>query len=254
MLQVWSSPLLAKSHLLHFFTTRKGGASKPPYDSLNLGFSSGDLRENVLENRRRVDVEFGVKLRSLAKQVHGDRVLILRKGDPIADESNLPEADAIVGNAPGLSIAMFFADCLPIYFWDPESGAGGLAHAGWRSTIADIGPKTVDTLAAAFGSRPENLRVALGPSIGPCCFEVKSDVEAQFVSKFGEAVSEKRDGKIYVDLWKANASALAAKGVRPEHLEIAGMCTASAPEQFYSYRRDKGVTGRMAGLIKLPAS
>lgn len=251
-IRVWTSRLLSQAVPVHFFTARLGGISPAPFDSLNLGLTTRDRIENVEENRRRVEEQFGARLSALAWQVHGDQVLVLKRGEDRPDESSLPNADAIVSSVPALPIAMFFADCLPLYFWDPVSKAGGMAHAGWRSTMLDIGPKTVETLGREFGSRAEELLVAFGPSIGPCCFQVGPDVEGPFHEKFGAGVVRKSEGKTTVDLWEANRLALLKKGVKGGNMEVAGECTSCQRQLYFSYRRDKGETGRMAGVIKLP--
>lgn len=247
----WSSRFLAKSGVLHFFTARAGGVSPPPYDSLNLGFSSQDEAANVAANRKRVQARFHVELRSLAVQVHGNAVLALKPEDSLPDPGHLPEADAILSNRPGLTIPMFFADCLPVFLWDPLCKAGGLAHAGWRSTLQDVGPLSVDVLCDQFGCKPENLLAAFGPSIGPCCFEVGPEVADPFQRKFGKEVVFQKNKKLFVDLWKANHHALMKKGVNGGNMELAGECTFCRRDLYFSYRRDKGKTGRMAGALKI---
>src|ERR1700687_2906144 len=216
----WSSRLLSNTGPLHFFTHRTGGVSLPPFDSLNLGLGTQDEASRVHKNREIVERRFHLPLRALARQVHKDQDLVLRRGTPLPKEAVLPAADAIVTDVPGLALAMFFADCLPIFFWDPVRHAAGLAHAGWRSTILDIGPLTVDALSKAFGSQPEDLQTALGPSIGPCCFEVGPDVADKFRKKFGLDIIQEKNSGLYVDLWKSNQSALEKKGVKGGNMEL----------------------------------
>ncbi len=251
-LSVWSSSLLSHSGPLHFFTRRTGGVSLPPFHTLNLGLTTQDEPQNVRNNRKRIEEKFGLLLRALALQVHGGEVLVLKSAGELPSENALPKADAIVSSAPGISLAMFFADCVPLYLWDPVKKAGGLAHAGWRSTILDIGPHAIESLQQEFGTSLEDIQVAIGPSIGPCCFQVGPEVAEEFREKFGDEVIEKKDGQFYVDLWKSNKLALLKKGVKGGNIELAGECTSCRSDLYFSYRRDKGKTGRMAGVIQVP--
>lgn len=253
-LPTWSSRLLSAERVLHFFTTRVGGVSSPPFDTLNLGFSSQDDPAKVIANRKRVEKRFGLELRSLAIQVHGGEVLVLKSKNALPDLDHIPEADAILSNIPGQAIPIFFADCVPIFVWDPVRNTGGVIHAGWRSTVKDIGPRSVETLESEFGSRSENLLVALGPSIGPCCFEVGSDVARMFEEKFGNEVVSLKGDRNFVDLWEANRRALELKGVNALHMELARECTSCIRDRYFSYRRDKGKTGRMAGVIVIQSN
>lgn len=218
---------------------------------MNLGLTTKDNPDRVLENRRRVEKEFNLTLQSLAGQVHGNEVLVIRSEKQIAAHDSLPNADSIISNLPGLTIAMFFADCLPVYFWDPVTRSAGLAHAGWRGTLAGVSSGTVAALQREFQVNPKNLRVAIGPSIGPCCFEVLEDVALDFQSRFENEVVLQKENRYRINLWKANMIQLREKGVEALNIEMAGKCTSCQPELYYSYRRDKGETGRMAGVIKL---
>lgn len=247
-LEYWSSKLLSESGLLHFFTHRQGGESPAPFDSLNLGTTTKDDPLNVQKNREKVNESTGLLLRPIAWQVHGGDVLSIRHGDPIPIEPKLPNADAILTDRPGFSMAMFFADCVPVFLWDPAERIAGLAHAGWRSTLQDIVGNSLRTMQNEFDCKVENIRAAVGPSIGPCCFEVGRDV----AERFDKAFVSNRNGKFFVDLWKANEAALSSKGVNGVHIEVAGECTFCKPAEYFSYRRDKGITGRMAGAVCIP--
>jgi len=248
---VWSSKLLAQKNVLAFFTTRHGGVSPAPFDTLNLGYSSKDEPDHVTANRKRVEAAYEVDLRSLAIQVHGSDVLVIQSGEKFPADP-LPEADAILSNIPGLTIPVFFADCLPIFIWDPIHKAGGVIHAGWRSTVKEVGPLSIDAMQKSFGSNPKDLLVAFGPSIGPCCFEVGLDVAEQFQKRFGNDAVRRDGTRTYVDLWKSNQAALLEKGVMGGNMELAGECTSCRVDRYFSYRRDKTKTGRMAGVLKIP--
>lgn len=249
-LEDWSSELLSNLGLQNFFTHRNGGVSPAPYDSLNLGMTTKDDPSNVLKNREKVKEATGISLRSVAWQVHGGDVLTIRHGDPIPIEPKLPNADAIVTDRPGFSMAMFFADCLAVFIWDPVERVAGLAHAGWRSTILDIVGNTIQKMEREFDCKAENIRAAIGPSIGPCCFEVGRDVADQFDRPF----VLQREDKLFVDLWSANKAGLLARGVNGGHIEMAGECTYCRKDDYFSYRRDHGITGRMAGAVCIPQS
>ncbi|MCL5055470.1 MAG: peptidoglycan editing factor PgeF [Firmicutes bacterium] len=252
MIKVWRSSLLGEKGIHSFFTMRLGGVSSPPYESLNLGMTTGDTPGKVQENRRIVEKEEGIKLSALAWQVHGDRVLALKQGTPIPKEPDLPKADAIVSDISGLSLAIFFADCVPVYLWDIRKRAGGLIHAGWRSTLREVVCRAIESMEENFNSKPADLIAAIGPSIGPCCFEVKSDVWEPFQSKFGKKVLAQKEERIYVDLWEANFQILLKKGVDAQRIDRANLCTSCSADLFFSHRRDKGKTGRMAGVLQLP--
>ncbi len=217
----------------HGFTTRAGGVSGGPYESLNLGMKWGDARENVVENRRRLMDAVGARTLALARQVHGANVV--RAGTE-------EEADGICTDIPGEAAAVFVADCVPMLFADPRTGACAAVHAGWRGATAGIAAVAVDALVREFGSRPADLCVALGPSIGACCFEVGPEVAAQFPG----AVIERR--KPHVDLRWALRQMLERRGVTA--IDASDACTRCDPaSRFFSYRRDASRTGQQMGVI-----
>lgn len=232
----------------HGFTTRRGGLSGEPFGSLNLGLSSGDERERVEANRDRLLAELGFERGAVCAfdQVHGDRVLDGRPG--WFDE----EADAAVSDDPEVLLVVSVADCLPVLFHDPEHGAVGAAHCGWRGTVAGLAAKVVGVMAERFGTRPEALRVALGPGIAGACYQVGPEV----VERFGAAGFPARvigpdveAGRGRLDIPAANRWLLERAGVAPGHIEELGRCTHCEPELFYSYRRDAGRTGRHWAFI-----
>ena len=225
----------------HCFTTRKGGVSRDHLSSMNIGTSRGDSRENVLKNYEILgnDLGFDPHRAVLSRQVHSDIVRVAGPADAGAGlyGDHLQDCDALVTNEKGLALVVFTADCTPILFWDPESGAVGAAHAGWRGTAKAIAARTVETMAKHFGARPENIRAAIGPNIGKCHFETGEDVPRAMKAAFGseadpwiEAVGE----KFHVDLKEINAMILRNAGV--EHIEISDACTYCQPELFWSHR------------------
>ena len=238
----------------HGFTTRLGGVSRGPLASLNLGTHRGDRPRNVLENHRRLAAAVGYDVRRLvcARQVHGDTVRIVTEAD--AGQGLFypaPEADALVTAAPGLALMVFSADCTPILLWDPVTGAAGAVHAGWRGTALGIVKKAVETMAAAFGCRPGDLRAAIGPCIDRCCFETRGDVPAAMERALGPAaavaVDDGGDGTYHVDLKDLNALWLERAGV--DWIETAPWCTACDTAAFWSHRRMGEARGVQAAVI-----
>ncbi len=233
----------------HGFTVRTGGVSAVPYDSLNLGLSSGDAPEQVAENRRRVMAAFGVTEGEVCAfhQVHSARVI---KGAPTWFER---EADASVTDDPKLLLVVSVADCLPLLFHDPVKGVVGAAHCGWRGTVKGIAGEVVRKMGALYGSDPRNIRVAAGPGISAPRYQVGEEVAQAFADAgFPEHVSYPDDkGRFRLDIAAANRWALRRAGVLPENVWRSGWCTYSDAARFYSHRRDAGKTGRHWAAIKL---
>lgn len=233
----------------HAFSTRAGGVSGGPFASLNLGLSSGDDPERVEVNRERMLARFGARReRSVAfHQVHGDRVLC---SPPSWFET---EADGAV-TAGDSTLLISVADCFPLLFFDPDSGAVGAAHCGWRGTVAGLAGRMVRTMAERFGSDPDRLQIAIGPGIRGACYQVGPEVVAAFrEAGFPASVSTPdREGRHRLDLVAANLHALGEAGVAPERIHDSGLCTHCDPERFFSYRRDRGVTGRHWALVRRP--
>jgi YfiH family protein len=245
----------------HGFSTRAGGVSKPPFESLNLGGKWGDDMEAVSENRRRLAAALGVGGQVYAaRQVHGVKVARVRAGDDPAALARL-EADAVYTSDPGVPLGVYVADCIPMLIADRRTGACAAVHAGWRGTVAGIAPAAVRTLVRELGSRPADLSIALGPAIGPCCFEVGTEVVAAFataLSDFPDAevvLPSPRGvpGKWHVDLKGANRLMLVAAGVPEEAIDAGPECTFCDRERFFSYRRDREQTGQLMGVIALLA-
>ena len=219
------------------FTTRLGGVSPAPYDSLNLGVLTDDEDSNVIENRRRLARAFGIDPAAVAigVQVHGSEIAVHeapQEPSPFAAPGNpLPEVDGHVVTEPGLVPLVFVADCLPVALFGP----GGLAllHCGWRPLAAGIIAKGAATVGA--------VEAAIGPGIGPCCYEVGPEVLAPF-ERLGDGIA---DGRM-LDLAEVARRLLREAGVKK--VESAGLCTSCEADLFFSHRRDGGVTGRQAGL------
>jgi YfiH family protein len=238
---------LVSSRLLHRFphgfSTRCGGVSPAPWDSLNLGNAVGDEPLRVAENWRRLEEATGLSF-ARVKQVHGARVVTAAgPGAPCE------EADAVVSGARGVAACVSVADCVPILIADPASGVVAAVHAGWRGTVARAAAAAVEALTARGGTRPEELLAAIGPSIGPCCYEVSPELAAEFEDSFGAGVVDRSRAAPRLDLWEANARALGAAGLQPERVDRLRRCTACERGTFFSHRRDAGSTGRQVAWI-----
>jgi YfiH family protein len=236
----------------HGFTTRLGGVSAPPFETLNLGMKWGDSRASVLENRRRVLRAAGAAVMHTAAQVHGARVVQIRAGDDPANTA-IEQADALCSDVAGVALGAYVADCVPVLIVDPRTGAHAAVHAGWRGTIVGVLAATVATMARAYGSRAAELRAVLGPAIGACCFEVGPEVVAAFTAALPDAtcvVIDQPGAKAHIDLHAAQRVQLEAAGLPPDAIDSVAACTRCDPaRRFFSYRRDAGRTGMQLGFV-----
>ena len=237
----------------HCFTTRLGGVSEGVLASMNIAIKEGENAENVERNLAILADALDFRLDDMicTRQTHSDIVRMVTKGDHISIfHRDYPECDGIVTNDPGVALVIFTADCTPLLFHDPVTGAVGAAHAGWRGTAADIGGKTVKAMVDAFGCDPQNIRAAIGPNIGQCCFETDADVPEAMIDALGEearAHIRQAGHKYYVNLKEINACFLRRAGV--EHIEISTDCTACQPDRFWSHRVTRGQRGSQGAVI-----
>lgn len=250
------SPLIG-APFAHGFSTRAGGVSAAPFDSLNMGARWGDAVANVEENRQRLLRAVGVAgPLHVVRQVHGAVVARVRAGDDPSAIARI-EADALITDDPGVTLGVFVADCIPALIVDPRTGSVAAAHAGWRGTLAGVLPAVVRALVDELGARPDDLRVVLGPAIGSCCFEVGAEVVAAFagalggVADAGVVVPSPRGvaGKWHVDLKAANRLLLERAGVAPDAIDATADCTSCDRARFFSYRRDRDRTGQQMGIV-----
>lgn len=255
-----TSPLLdaQAGQVRHAFSTRVGGVSRPPFDSLNLGIGRGDDPQALLENYRRFCAAAGGSPRQavLSRQVHTDTVRVVTRPDA-GKGLFLPqdyEADALVTDEPGLSLVVFSADCGILTLYDPVHRAIGAVHAGWRGCAAGIVEKAVHTMTEAYGTQPADILAAVGPCIGPCCFETDEDVPTAMRAALhaeAEPYIETRGAKWHVDLAGLNRQWLLRAGVRPERIDLAALCTACHPELFWSHRRMGNARGAQIAMVTL---
>jgi YfiH family protein len=252
----WTLPVVRSARIppefRHGFSTRAGGVSEAPFDALNLGGKWGDDPAAVLENRRRFLRALGIEgPLYVVRQVHGTHVARVRAGEDSEALARL-DADAMCADGPGVALGVFVADCIPALFADPVTGAVAAAHAGWRGVVAGVLPATVRALGA-LGVRPADLRVGLGPAIGPCCFEVGAEVVAAFeAADLAAAIRPSprgRPDRWHVDLKAAARRQLGRAGLDPEAVDAGDDCTSCDRARFYSYRRDGAATGQLMAVI-----
>lgn len=247
-LRIYRSAVIPTEGFIHGFPERTGGVSTGLRSSLNLGVSWGDDRALVDENRRRVAAAAGFDVAQLQATRHVHGTAVWRVGDP-HPEGQPVEYDGMVCDRPGPVLGAFAADCIPIVFADPVARVVGACHAGWRGTVGGVAANVLVRMAE-LGSHPGDVRIALGPSIGPCCFEVGAEVVAAFREAFGDVpgmVLAPGDGgrvKEHIDLRVATRALLERAGVRAAHLDDRPPCTRCEPARFFSYRRD----GREGGI------
>lgn len=261
-------PVLRFAHfgdeVRHGVSTRAGGVSPAPYDSLNLSGTVGDAPENAAQNRERfarAAAGVGQDVLVVLTQVHGARVVRATAADcgrgivPAAAAPPPPAADAVITDEPGVPLQVLAADCVPLLLWDPVHHAVGAVHAGWRGTAAGVAQAAVAAMAGAFGTRPADLRAGIGPAIGPCCYEVDAPVLDALVRRYPDiapAVTRPvRAGHAMLDLQDANRRQLLALGVPGAAIEVMRLCTACHQGLFYSDRATGRRTGRFGALVML---
>ncbi len=237
----------------HGFTTRHGGVSTGSLASLNIAIKEGELEENVRRNLEILADSVGFDLQNLicTRQTHSDIVRVVTRADHRSCfHRDYPECDALVTNDPGTALMIYTADCTPMLFHDPVTGAVGAAHAGWRGTAAAIGEKTVGAMVAHFGCDPKNIRAAIGPNIAQCCFQTDADVPQAMAGAFGDEVWQfirRENDKYYVNLKEINALVLRRAGVR--HIDISEDCTMCQHHRFWSHRYTRGDRGSQGAVI-----
>ena len=256
----YACPHPAWAGAAHGFSTRQGGVSPAPWDSLDLGASRGDSPERVGENFRRACAAMGTDPQALVKnqQIHSDIIRPVGRGDILSDPSipGTVEADGLITDEPGACLTIFSGDCIPVLLYDPVRRCIAAAHAGWRGTAAGIAARAVEAMVRDYGCAPEHILAAIGPGIGPCCFETHSDVPDGLRTGLGEDAAPfihplSKPGKYSVDLKGANARWLERAGLRREHIAVCPACTACSRSDFWSHRVQGTARGSMAAMIQL---
>ncbi|SHE41723.1 conserved hypothetical protein [Marinitoga hydrogenitolerans DSM 16785] len=240
-------------NLFHLFTTRKTGYNGK---DLNLGINTPTSLEEVYKNYLKLCRILNINTKNivLSDQVHEDNILIVNdsyKSRNFLFDKKVKNADGLITNKKNIFLFTLYADCTPIYFYDPINEVIGVSHSGWKGTIKEIGKKTILKMKSVFNSQPENILIALGPSIGPESFEVRKDVKTLFEKKFGkEVIKPKNEEKFLINIWKAIEISLIEVGIKKENILISNIDTYSNTDLFFSYRKE-GNTGRMTTIMAL---
>ncbi len=255
-------PLLEETGFVrHGFSTRLGGVSEGCFSSMNLSFGRGDKEEAVRENFRRMGLAIGVRCEDMvfSRQTHTTNVQVVTEKDRgmgMMRPTEYQDVDGMVTDIPGICLVTFFADCVPLFFVDPVKKAIGLSHSGWRGTVGKIGKATVELMGRRFGSDPEDILAAIGPSICQDCYEVSEDVIEKFRENFAEhdwaqLFYQKENGKYQLDLWKANEIIFAEAGILSKHIAVTNVCTHCNSSVLYSHRADGNQRGSLAAFLAL---
>jgi len=240
--------------LIAGFSTRNGGVSRPPYNSLNLGLNTDDQMTQVEGNRSTFARSFDLPPHQLltVKQVHGTDLLLIDEPNPDLSHFLSLEVDAIVTNQPGIMIGVLVADCFPVLIWEAENKVAAAVHVGWQGAAKGILGKVVTALEKDFGCSAANLKAAIGPGIGAHKYEIDRPIRDAFRQGSGfwsEIASETRLGHWQLDIALSCRLQLEQSGFLPTNIQTAKECTCCHPELFFSYRRDQGKTGRQLGFL-----
>lgn len=252
---------LEQAGVRHGFSTRLGGVSKGDLSTMNLSFHRGDDPEAVLENHRRFAQSVGYDERNLvfSDQIHTTHIYKVTEADcgkGITRETDIIGIDGLVTNQPGIPLITFYADCVPLFFYDPVQQVVALAHSGWRGTVSRIGKIMLDYMRREYHSQAEDVLCAIGPSICQVCYEISADVAEEFQREFTNEQYEDflvntGGGKYHLDLWKVNQYILLEAGITKEHLETTDICTCCNPKLLFSHRASHGKRGNLGAVIML---
>ncbi|MBQ2276076.1 MAG: peptidoglycan editing factor PgeF [Lachnospiraceae bacterium] len=253
-------PILEQFGVKHGFSTRLGGVSEGMFSSMNLSFQRGDDREKVEENYKRICNVLNMNHKNvvLSNQVHDTKIKLVTKEDAgkgMIKESDIIGIDGLITQEKDIPLVTFYADCVPLFFYDPVKEVIAAAHSGWRGTKEKIGKKVVETMEEEFGCKKEDVVAVIGPSICQDCYEVSEDVVLEFQEVFMEETSlyakAKENGKYNLDLWKVNSMILKEAGILEKHMSLPNLCTCCNPKLLFSHRASKGKRGNLAGFISL---
>ena len=245
----------------HGFTTRLGGVSSGDCSSMNLSYTRGDDPRNVEENYNRICKAMGIKKEKIicSNQSHTNYVIMVDEelaGNGVVYENQLNDVDGFVTDVPGICLLTMYADCVPLYFVDPMKKVIGLSHSGWKGTVQKIGAVTIRKMIKEYGCNPQDIYVAIGPSICQSCYEVSGDVIQAFKSVFHKQYWEdlfyhKYEDKYHLNLWKANEIILLEQGIKKEHLTVTDVCTCCNSEVLFSHRASGGKRGNLSALLMI---
>lgn len=256
-------PLLEETGLVrHIFSTRLGGVSGGIFSSMNLSYTRGDDKAAVDENYQRIAEVLGCQPEDIvcADQTHTTNIRTVNekdRGKGIVCPKDYADIDGLITDVPGVVLATFYADCVPLFFIDTKKKAIGLSHSGWRGTVGRMGQRTLEAMYQAFGTKPEDVTAAIGPSICQACYEVSEDVAEAFRKAFrgpGQAdalLIDKGKGKYQLDLWRANRIVLEEAGVLADKIQVTDVCTCCNPDYLFSHRASQGKRGNLGAFLGL---
>lgn len=255
-------PLLERTGLVrHLFSTRSGGVSKGIYSTMNLSYARGDEKEAVDENFRRMAEVFDATPDKIvcSRQTHTTNVRLVTEkdcGKGVVFPQDYDDVDGLITDIPGILLSTSYADCVPLYFVDMENEAVGLGHSGWRGTVNRMGAVMLKAMKDAFGTKPEKVVAAIGPSICQDCYEVDEEVAERFRREFKEEWryllrNGKKEGKYQLDLWEANRRILLREGILPQNLAVTDVCTCCNSSHLFSHRASHGQRGNLAAFLEL---
>lgn len=261
-LEYLTFPLLEKTGMVrHLFSTRTGGVSEGQWASMNLSYTRGDKKESVDENFRRIAEVFGTTPGRIvcSKQTHTTNVRLVTEkdcGKGIIRPADYEDVDGLICGEPGIVLCTLYADCVPLYFVDVEKKAVGLGHSGWRGTAGRMGEAVLKAMHTAFGTRPEHVLAAIGPSICRQCYEVSEEVAHIFRQEFSKESEDflekgKEQGKYQLDLWEANRRVLLDAGILPQNLAVTDLCTCCNSRYRFSHRASQGKRGNLGAFLEL---
>jgi YfiH family protein len=244
--------------LTHCFTTRRGGVSKGEYESLNMAFNKSDERKNVEENYRRISRVLGIDSRNmvLSNQIHDNKIRHVGerdRGKGIYIKSDIIGYDGLITGNTEVALVTFYADCVPVFLFDPCKRVICLVHSGWRSTLKEISKEAVVKMKQVYGCSAGDIEVAVGPSIGQCCFEVGEEVYSQFIDVFpwSNRFCRIQNGKWFFDLPSIIKRSLVNEGVKEDKILLSSICTKCNNDIFFSHRGDNGKTGTLTAIMQL---
>ncbi|WOO36934.1 peptidoglycan editing factor PgeF [Anaerocolumna sp. AGMB13020] len=248
----------------HGFTTRLGGVSEGCFESLNLSYSVGDTKEKVDENYRRICESLNINLEDVVAthQVHKTNVRLVSEADRgkgLFRPRDYEEVDGLITKVPGIPLATFYADCVPLYFIDKRNKAIGLSHSGWRGTVGRMGQKTLEAMKREFDTDLSDVTALIGPSICKDCYEISAEVAEEFIREFEPELKGNFDrilkknpaGKYQLDLWEVNRIVLTSAGIPADNVHISNLCTCCNSELLFSHRASKGKRGTLAAFLMI---
>ena len=245
--------------VVNAFSTRQGGVSVGCLESMNLGFNRGDLDENVLKNHKIFAKAVGFPYENIVttNQTHTTNVRVVTKedcGKGITKDRDYSDVDGLITNIPGIVLATYYADCVPLYILDPINKAIGLSHSGWKGTVKRIGDNTLKLMNENYGTNPKDVICCIGPSICQDCYEISEDVANEFINEFGKnnkILYNKGNGKYQLNLWESVKQVFLDAGVEYDNIYTTDICTCCNKDELFSHRGHHGKRGNLAAFLML---